>query len=1021
MCASPPRTSSSAGSDFSRPHFSCSHCPSSGFDKDSSQGKRLGVLSSAPTRVGRRARRDPGWRSGSQNRTVDGLISPLSASPPSARPDRLPQLDAGIDTSPGGDNPRGSPRMAVTVPHAVRTRGATCVGNPTWVVPEESYRRVFRRYAVASPLPSALWKLPGVLAAGVVGSSLELEGYAGWAALSAVAEPCHGRIGPGVRVGEEIWDTSGTSRQRRLSPSRASSLVASRECQQCPASTVVSLAGKPAAGAAGSVPPTPFKMPHREFSRSRRGVSPQATPLRGGLTNLRPAAGPIGTGAPHPPNSTKARPATSTLRRNHPRRGRPIKPLADPRPEALGASVQVASRSGRQPSARSALFGYAVLRANFNHNAPSYLDNFTGFVLDILAQRQPEALDEDTVARAVRDTFGLTIPDRVVGLLLKRAAKRGRARTDDGKYYTVDQSALTSVAGLQSTMSQFQTQQAELHAKFVEFVRTRHADRYSIIADDPDAHLHVFIEKYAVPLLRRAERGRDGAGLGWTDLAGGDYLVGAFIVHLVNHDARAFGYVVDAVKGAILTGVLELGGGELQKKLGDLALVLDTPVLLKALGYHGPVQQVAVQQTLQLARGLGLSTVCFEHTLREVDGVLESAVPLLQVRGRNTEHNRAIDTYFLDSGKSPADVALLQASLDEDLGRLGISPIHSPGGYYKYGLDEEAVDATLKEDLPTQRESTRRYDVQSLSAIHRLREGSSVSNFERCRYVLVTDNVGLCIASRHIEEEHRWPLAMLDNDLAALLWVRSPATADDLPREQLLATVHAGMQPSAHLWMRYVEEIERLEHSGIVDSDEAIVLRTQPEARRALMDVTLGQLEAVTPESVESVLQRVRTDLEVPLRDALTKAQEERDRAFRDAGDARATAEFVEAGSASNVKALAERLKSLELERSNQEDRILRRSVLRAGRYLRMSTILLALILATAAGINQILPANVDGVPLPVRAIAAIAGFALVAVAVLQGVFGGSVKEWAGPIRDRLAERLERSDRRRAGLPPRSS
>src|SRR5450759_617233 len=34
-------------------------------------------------------------------------------------------------SSPGGDNPPGSPRVAVTVPHPVRTRGATCVGNPT--------------------------------------------------------------------------------------------------------------------------------------------------------------------------------------------------------------------------------------------------------------------------------------------------------------------------------------------------------------------------------------------------------------------------------------------------------------------------------------------------------------------------------------------------------------------------------------------------------------------------------------------------------------------------------------------------------------------------------------------------------------------------------------------------------------------------------------------------------------------------------------------------------------------------
>ena len=36
------------------------------------------------------------------------------------------------------------------------------------------------------------------------------------------------------------------------------------------------------------------------------------------------------------------------------------------------------------------LIGYAVLRANFNYDAPNYVDNFAPYVLDALARRHPQ-------------------------------------------------------------------------------------------------------------------------------------------------------------------------------------------------------------------------------------------------------------------------------------------------------------------------------------------------------------------------------------------------------------------------------------------------------------------------------------------------------------------------------------------------------------------------------------------------------------------------------------------------------
>src|SRR5450830_867841 len=92
--------------------------------------------------------------------------------------------------------PRAHSPHGLTVPRPVRPRGATCVGKATWVVPEESCRRVFRRYAVASAQPSARWELSALLVAGVLGPSPVRERFAGRASLSAVAGAHHGRHWP---------------------------------------------------------------------------------------------------------------------------------------------------------------------------------------------------------------------------------------------------------------------------------------------------------------------------------------------------------------------------------------------------------------------------------------------------------------------------------------------------------------------------------------------------------------------------------------------------------------------------------------------------------------------------------------------------------------------------------------------------------------------------------------------------------------------------------------------------------
>jgi hypothetical protein len=676
--------------------------------------------------------------------------------------------------------------------------------------------------------------------------------------------------------------------------------------------------------------------------------------------------------------------------------------------------IVVAEPENSSRAGRSTLFGYAVIRANFNHDAPSYLDNFNAFVLDVLAGLYPVPGTEAVVGEAIRDTFGFTIPDKVVGHLLKKLAKIRKVTVqEDGSSYQLENSARAGLVSLNESINKFKSQQAELLSKFTDFIAEGHRESLDLISADPASHLHDFIARYAAPLLRRGVADQREAITPWRELQGTEFLVGLFVRHLERNDSATFGYLIEAVKGAILAGVLEMGPGDLRQSLSKLTIVLDTPVLLSALGYQGTIPQQAAEQMLQLARKLGVRLVCFDHTVKEIDGVLDAAIVTLRHPAKTAEGWSAVALYFAGNGAKPADIASAQTTLRSNLENLELKIIPRPGGY-QYGLDEKALDALLKKELPTQKESTRLYDLYSISAVHRLRKGSSPDSFERCGYVFVTDNSGLIAVARKVDERHRWPLVMLESQIASLLWVRSPAVAEDLPRQQLLAAVYTGMQPAPHLWMKYVEEIERLEAEGLVNPDEAVLFRSRPEARDILMDVTLGESTRINEKSMEQIVSRVRADISLPYRREVDDAKAARDRAEQEAGSQRLESDRLR-------QDLQEIRRQLEHERQARDENIKQQAARRSHRIVLSAVVVVVLILCFPVVLKTVDPGAVRHLPAWLAFLSTGVAVILAFLGSFRMFIGGTVLDWLRPVEQRLASHTERRLRASAGLPPKSN
>lgn len=511
----------------------------------------------------------------------------------------------------------------------------------------------------------------------------------------------------------------------------------------------------------------------------------------------------------------------------------------------------------------SALVGYAVLRANYNSEAPSYLDNFQPFILSVLARSGKPFLEKGHISETIHDEFGISIPSLVVGKLVRRTNRAGLTTAIGQDAVAITDNGLKDAPAITEEVKLYERKQQELVEHFRAFVENSYPTHLDSLGEDLGQALAEYFDRHAVPLLNEGLRGHARSA---DDSHGLEFLVSAFVSRLAESDQARFSYVVEAAKGAMLASVLVLDTSGLSESLNQLSLVLDTPVMMDALGFHGPIPETAAEQILALARSQGAKLVTFEHSVGEVQGILESIE--ISLRRGSSRSTAAGYLHFAETGKTPADLAVLKGQVGGMLEALGVKVIARPDNYYNHGLDESKLEDLIQKKVRYLQDATRVNDVVSLSSVHRLRHGARDKSLERCRAVLVTSNTNLVAAAVQFDRDRAgFPLAMTMEALASILWVRTPAAASDVPKQVLLAAAYAGMQPSINLWSRYLDEVEKLEKSDAVTADEAIILRSSPVSRETLMEETLGDPDALTAESPREVLSRIKSEAIAPLLD----------------------------------------------------------------------------------------------------------------------------------------------------------
>ena len=517
------------------------------------------------------------------------------------------------------------------------------------------------------------------------------------------------------------------------------------------------------------------------------------------------------------------------------------------------------------------LISLAIIKTNWE-NKRDYIGNFVPFVAECIKESPHSAVSLPELQSGIQDKYGLKIPQGALNIILTRAKRRGFVEQAHGTYHRIDD-ALRNIT-LTKDRDDILRKYNELLSKIIDYVEDTYSQTWEY--EKAENVLLLLLENYSAPILAAAVEGGPLPSPEPTNESD-RYVISTFVLHLYERDTKGFAFLETLVKGFMLANALLYPDiSRVRQHLDRVEIYFDTQFLLRALGFAGLSLKKPCKELLNLLYELNGNLCCFEHTVDETQGVLEAAANKLYEQDPRARSFEVFD-HFYTTDIDPGHVELMIATLEKRLSSMRIQIKPKSKIVEELSIDESGLNSLLQETIGYHNDRTRQRDVDSISAIYRLRNGRFPPRLETCGSIFVTTNKALANAtSRYFQQvnpEPHVPVCVSDNVLTTLMWLKSPTSMRDLPRKRMYADSYAALNPPDELWQLYLDEVEQLKDREEITPDDYHLLRYSTEARKLLMQNTCGSIEVYTEGTHSEVLARIKTNIKKEEREKRTVAE----------------------------------------------------------------------------------------------------------------------------------------------------
>ena len=502
------------------------------------------------------------------------------------------------------------------------------------------------------------------------------------------------------------------------------------------------------------------------------------------------------------------------------------------------------------------LTSLAMLKVNIDRGQ-DYLDYLRPFILQVLVTHKPDPITDAAVQDLIRIDFGLEIPRRAVQIVLKRLSRRYPLKKAYGVYRINGELPDPKIAVRKTAANRHI--QAVLSG-LAEF--SKGTSKPIMSNDEAVTAICAFLTQFDIPCLRAYLRGTAIPTIEGQHSAQ-IVLVSKYVLALQNTDPERFESFLVVVKGHMLANALlcpDLTNAP--RSYTGVTFYLDTPLLVQRLGLEGYPKQASVRSLVELLHNLGATVATFSHSHNELSGVIRGAAQYVDSRyGRGL-----IVMEARRRGTTKSDLLLLAGQIDDKLEDARIDVLNTPRHIKNFQIDEAAFETMLGDEVAYFNPRAKEHDINSVRSIYVLRAGTSPSILERAKAALVTSNVGFSQAAFQYGQNHaesrEVSSVITDFSLVNMAWLKAPLGAPAVPVVELLAFSYAALEPPSGLFEKYLSEIDKLAQQGKITARDHQFLRSSPLAHAELMNLTLGEEEALTEQSIPEMLNRVTEEIQ---------------------------------------------------------------------------------------------------------------------------------------------------------------
>lgn len=539
-------------------------------------------------------------------------------------------------------------------------------------------------------------------------------------------------------------------------------------------------------------------------------------------------------------------------------------------------------RRGIHMKKDSAFITQAMLSSYLEVDKKDYLELILPFVGKCLPQRIGDKVNIEVLQSELGRNYGLpNIPVQVLKRLLNKLCKQKNKAyvSKSNNEYTVNKPYVSK--DFDSRASRISQAISAVLNKMQCFMKDKQFGANNNI-DTLRGYLSVFLDTYnyavydnidslnAVLLERKAES---------------NYYVAQFILSEYESDSAEYKHILEIVKGSLIAKAIyyfmDTESASYNLKIKGTKFVLDTRVLINALGLDLKQEKIATRELLNLIISNGGTLVTYDYYVDELRGILKKYDKCPEARLTLSLSNligKRFSTYDIDAYIDTLEKRLAELKISvipfTYCGENEVVPkwcVNSgelrdalnKGLDYRSRVDSEYADALIR-------------DSDTIESVAYMRGPMRKCSVFDCTVIFVTSNAELCNVIYELYKDLRFKkgevnFAITDFDLTSILWLSTFGTTSNLPEIKLIEHAYSACAPSLEVLNAFMDKVKDMEDAGEINHDTALLLRVRHSTPEDLTKVTCNDSSRVDSSTVLSVLQMGDKRIEENIKDRVKK------------------------------------------------------------------------------------------------------------------------------------------------------